>query len=134
MIAGRALPHTRKGQEFTSAMWNEIVDELTRLSRLSVAGASSDDQPIGQSIVPNAPEWFYAQITAQSGSGASAQFTWAEQYPTASGGWTAGVRSGSPTSDPAYEINGTTPAALPFVAVLRRDESSGTLLFEASTC
>jgi hypothetical protein len=134
MEAGQQIDYVKPGDEFRASQYNALVDQVKRLSRLQVDGAEAYDLPGGQGIVPEEKEWIYARVTAESGSGAGAQFSWTEQYPAAGGTWRAGPRSGTPARDPAYEINGQDPTNFPFNAVLRRSVTSGQWLFQYRPC
>jgi hypothetical protein len=129
MEAGKFIPDVKPGDYFTLKLINSLIDEVNRLNRLSVAGGEAYDLPgCGVGVRPSEPDWIYAKLTSQSGS----TFAWTEQIPASGGAFTAGSRSGTTSSDPAYEANGASPT-LPLNAVLRRARG-GSWIFVVGGC
>jgi hypothetical protein len=105
---------------FTADDYNAIVDEIARLSNLTVtAPLSLVDGADGRTLThePTAP--FYGVL-----SGPGNPYGYAETYPQAGGTWVSGPRSGSD----AYEAN--TTAGLGGKTVLLQPTVAGDLRFQ----
>jgi hypothetical protein len=130
-MQGQPLPRVKKGDVYTADLQNEMVDEIERQGKLHVGeGLSGTTTAAGVTVADDPPDWMYARITAVSGD----KFSWTEQISTPGGGWTSGPRSGTPSSDPAYEANGHTSITLPIETVMRRARATGEWVFFANVC
>ena len=61
-------------------------------------------------------------------------YAWTEQVAAAGGTWAAGSRSGTTTTDPAYEQNGNASVPANTVVIARRAVGTGALIFQTGGC
>lgn len=74
---------------------------------------------------------FWIKLT---GAPSSIAHPWQEVIPAASGTWSVGSLSGTTSTDPAYEINGSTATLTNKYARAWRDLATGEVRFNYSTC
>jgi hypothetical protein len=74
---------------------------------------------------------FWVEFT---GAPSGAKHPWKEVLPEEGGTWADGVREGSTSDDPAYEINGSTVTLTGKRARAWRDRASYEVRFHYSTC
>lgn len=130
---GEKLPHVSPGSPISAKGWNALCDRAEKLSKVFFgSGLKGGTTAFGSYVAANLSNVIFATLTAVDGAG---RFTWQEIAPTTGGGWENGPRSGSPTSDPAREINGnTTGFTFPTNVILERATGNGALYFEADLC
>jgi hypothetical protein len=132
MISGNPIKKVKGGDPYRPADQNKIVDEVMRLGRFTTEGAEGAALPGGTSVSTAEPEIIFAKVTAVS----SHAYAWQEVFAATGGTWAAGVRTGSTTSDAAYEANSVvvTSSLFPFYAILRRPITSYNWIFFADQC
>lgn len=129
-MQGRKFSGVKPGQPIRAAMVNQTLDEVQRQGKVSFGGGvSGTSGPNGTIFSVDGPDWLFIKITAINGSN---QATWTEQVRSG-GAWVDGPRSGSPSSDPAYEVNGSSPS-LPRIVVAKRAPESGELIYQSGPC
>lgn len=74
---------------------------------------------------------FWAKIT---GAPTGTAHPWLEQIPQTGGTWADGPRSGTATTDPAYEVGGSTATLTNKIVEMTREEASGDLRFKFGVC
>lgn len=127
------LPNPRPGDEIEARHLALLYDALRRVA-LSVAGNSGlslDSGDHGTIIGFTGDDGFYIELTANSGGA----YAWTEQLADGAGTWVAGYRSGTTSTDPAYEMNGNTSIpSLPQIVHARRLPSSNAVVFQLGSC
>ena len=120
----------KPGDSYRASDQQALADAVTRLGNLSVAGSGRVVAlPNGTTIELLERERIVMLLTAVDGSG---RHSWTEQL--FDGSWSSGTRSGTPSDDPAYEINALAVPGFPHRVFAVRDPSSGRWLFQASQC
>jgi hypothetical protein len=94
------LPRVEEGDPVTDTLWNALIDAARRCNVEPGPGLHMDENPDGVVLSALVVREFYAKITGAISGGT---YPWTEQFPAASGTWTAGTRTGV-----AYERNGNT--------------------------
>src|SRR6185437_14259290 len=131
---GKRIPLVRAGDAIRAEHYNRLARELERLGTIHFGhGLRGGSMSFGQFLSLVDDQSFWATISAHDAS-SPAKFTWQEIFPTPGGTWSNGARSGSPTRDPAFEVNNNTSIVLPTNVRMYRDINSGALYFIADKC
>lgn len=85
----------------------------------------------GDAVFVDLPDEFWGELT---GSPTGTKHPWKEVLPKAGGLWEDGARSGTASSDPAYEANLSTANLAGKRAWFRRDRTSGEMRFILGAC
>lgn len=119
------LPRVADGDPITDTLWNALIDAARRCNIEVGEGLQSTEGPDGITLSAEGDEPFYAKITGAISGGT---YPWTEQFPDASGAWTAGTRTGV-----AYEENGNTSVPTN-TYVMMEWTPVGDFRFSAGTC
>lgn len=117
------IPDPKPGDPLRAEHIKALLELRDRLT-VSVAPPLAQ-APDGTIYLPDGGG-FWAKITGAPSSG---KHPWLEQIPQTGGTWTDGVRTGTTSTDPAYEANGSTSTLTNKKVWLRRDKASGELRF-----
>jgi hypothetical protein len=126
------IPDFRAGDVLRAA-------DLTRLAKLC-AGDIAVQEPLFVASNRNGiltigvrlPQWIWAKVTAFDS--ATNRYSWTQQVPHPSGTWSAGVLTGSPSADGAYEWNGNTSVPVGAIVRLIRARETAEWLFQFGSC
>jgi hypothetical protein len=122
------------GQVLSAGSLNAIKAELARLGKLTAAPplfVSADAAGVYFEF-DDGSDAFPIKVTS---GGTGGKYAWTEQVPAASGTWTAGTRSGTTTSDPAWEVNmNTAVPANTIILHAYRVPETGDVRFERGAC
>lgn len=122
------LPRVKPGDEITADLMNKLLEvaESCRLEVVQGGGLLMESNPEGGYTLSLAVgRFFWAKITGAISGGT---YPWTEQFPAASGTWTAGTRTGV-----AYEENGNTSVPTNTYVRMRRTVVND-FRFSAGTC
>jgi hypothetical protein len=122
------LPRVKPDDPITADLMNLLlaVAESCRLEVVQGGGLLMEENPQGGYTLGLAVgRFFWAKITGAISGGT---YPWTEQFPDASGAWTAGTRTGV-----AYEENGNTSVAANTYVRMRRTIVDD-YRFQAGTC
>lgn len=125
------LPRVKPGDLITAEHINRLFSEAERLANIQVAyplESHSNDGNTTIRVVSQSEAWI--KITSAATGTA---YAWTEQIEQSGGTWTNGPRSGTTSSDPAYEANGSTSVTLNRI-VRARKRSVGGWVFEFGEC
>ena len=136
-MANTFLEDFNPGDRLTHVEMNAILAELRRQGKFASSGTVlvSDDQS-GYAFSANLPaDGFWIKLTS---GGTGGKYAWTKVLPDGSGGWTTapGNRSGTTSTDPAYEQNGNASITLTPNPVVRawRDPAKNTVQFQRGAC
>ena len=124
------------GRVLSAKKLNEFFAELERLGKVAAqAPLTVADDASGLNFAVGLPERWYLKLTS---GGTGGKYAWTRQIAATGGTWAAhpGGRTGTTTTDPAYESNLNASVNLsPNPVVLAwRDPVSLALIFQAGTC
>ena len=120
----------KSGDKIYASVWDALRRIALRFVRFTVATPLQLIQtPSGYHLNIALPEEFWAKVT-----GGSNPYAWTEQIPVASGGWTAGTRTGTTTTNSAYEVNNNTGVPVGTFVRLEDRQGGSKYLFLYSKC
>jgi hypothetical protein len=128
-----SLPRVNPGDTITTDHINSPnkVLEQTQIKIGADSGFGYSESDHGINLwVTDQDISLWAEITGQSGSA----YSWLEQEPAASGGWSNGNFSGTTSSNQAYEVNGSTTVPTGKIVRLTFSESLGVWSFPYGAC
>lgn len=117
------LPDPKPGDVLKAEHIKALL-EIRRNSRVRVAPPLAQ-MPDGTIYLPDS-DGFWAKIT---GAPTGAKHPWQQVVGQSGGTWANGAASGTTSTDPAYEANGSTATLTNKYVWLSRDKASGELRF-----
>lgn len=124
----RRFPRVTPGEPIKAEHANAIYEAEEMLEIVGVPPIVVDGNEIRYE---GSPPGFWIKLT---GAPSSTAHPWQEVIPASGGSWTNGSRSGTTSTDPAYEINGSTATLTNKYARAWRDPVSYEIRFNYSTC
>lgn len=124
----RRLPRVKPGEPIKAEHVNAVYDAAESLEIVGVPPIMVEGNEIRYDGLPPG---FWIQIT---GAPSGAKHPWREVFPVSGGSWTNGSRTGTTSTDSAYEINGSTATLTNKYARAWRDQATQEIRFHYSTC
>lgn len=124
----RRFPRVAKGQPIEAEHGNAIFEAAESLQLVGIPPIMVDGNTIRYD---GNPPGFWVKLT---GAPSSTAHPWQEVVPQTGGTWINGARSGTTSTDPAYELNGSTATLTNKYARAWRDPVSNEVRFHYSTC
>ncbi len=141
-------PRDLDDDEPLSASWLNQFLAYIAANEITIApdsGLTGSVGPRGTTIgVQDTPAIWIKLTYVGTGTGVAGSYSWIEQVPAASGGWSNGFRSGFLASDPslptglppdpAWEANLNSGLSVGYITEASRDPAVGRLSFRAGSC
>ena len=122
----KRLVRVNPGDPIRAEDFNALAEAIENIGVVGVPPIMVDDNVVRYD---GEPPGFWIKIT---GAPSGAKHPWREVFPATGGGWTNGTRTGTTSTDSAYELNGSTSTLTNKYARAWRDRTSYEIRFQYS--